>query len=88
MSDDHPTMQVRHFWGRGAIFAMLLVVGFGLSGCGKKPNHVDPPLSVEDDTFPRIYPDLDTDPKPDLDARPDLAPPAPPKPTQPKHQPF
>jgi hypothetical protein len=43
----------------------LMVLGFALGGCGKRATMVDAPDSVTDDTFPRVYPDLDTDPKSD-----------------------
>lgn len=35
-----------------------------VDGCGIKPNKVSPPPSVTKDTFPQIYPDSGTDPKP------------------------
>jgi hypothetical protein len=45
----------------------LLLLAFGLflavSGCGKKPGHVDPPPGATG-TFPRTYPDPATDPGP------------------------
>lgn len=33
-----------------------------LAACGKKPNMVDAPPGVVDDSFPRAYPDTSTDP--------------------------
>lgn len=48
------------------LLSLVLLLGSGLllTGCGKKPNQVDPPPDVANDTFPRIYPDPSTDPKP------------------------
>ena len=45
---------------------MLPILTIFLSGCGVKPNQVDPPVSVEKgkDYFPRTYPDTSTDPNP------------------------
>jgi hypothetical protein len=43
---------------------MLMILGFVLTGCGKRATMVDAPDSVTDDTFPRVYPDPATDPKP------------------------
>jgi len=43
-----------------AIFLLLLC----LTACGKKPNQVDPPPGVEENAFPKTYPDPTTDPKP------------------------
>ncbi len=34
---------------------------FALSGCGVKPDNVDAPASVQNDTFPNTYPDAATD---------------------------
>jgi hypothetical protein len=47
----------------GLVVALFLFL-LPLAACGKKPNQVDPPPTVEEDTFPRIYPDPATDPKP------------------------
>lgn len=75
MSDQGPFRQEQAVRaGRIAFILFLVIAGLGLTGCGKKPSHIDPPLGTEEDTFPRTYPDLKTDPQPDLDARPDLAP--------------
>jgi hypothetical protein len=41
-----------------------MVAGLALAGCGKKPGSVDPPPEVTNDTFPQVYPDPATDPKP------------------------
>ena len=35
---------------------------FALGGCGVKPNKMEPPASVQNDTFPNVYPDTTTDP--------------------------
>jgi hypothetical protein len=43
-----------------AVMALLA----GITGCGIKPSKVDPPPSVRHDTFPKTYPDPETDPKP------------------------
>jgi hypothetical protein len=43
---------------------MVLCLMLSLTACGKKPSQVDPPPGVEEDAFPRIYPDPATDPKP------------------------
>jgi predicted small lipoprotein YifL len=46
-----------------AVFLLALLC-LTLAGCGKKPGHVDPPIDVTEDHFPRVYPDPATDPKP------------------------
>ncbi len=39
-----------------------------LGACGVKPSHVEPPAGAKhDDTFPRAYPDINTDPQPGLE---------------------
>lgn len=45
---------------------MLPILTIFLSGCGVKPNQVDPPARVEKgkDYFPRTYSDTSTDPNP------------------------
>jgi len=46
---------------------MLLLTGFSLltlSGCGVKPESVEPPAGVQNNTFPNTYPDTTTDPVP------------------------
>ncbi|HEU0117469.1 MAG TPA: hypothetical protein VFR09_02445 [Alphaproteobacteria bacterium] len=45
--------------------ACLIALGLVLTGCGKKPGHVDPPLGADETAFPRTYPDISTDPKDD-----------------------
>lgn len=40
-----------------------------LTGCGIKPNHVDPPQGAEDSTFPAEYPNPQTDPQPGMDQK-------------------
>lgn len=73
MSDQEHQTQGRPQFMRQAILVLLLLsVGFGVSACGKKPSKLDPPLGVEDDTFPRTYPDTNTDPAPTVDAQPGL----------------
>ncbi|NCC03522.1 MAG: hypothetical protein EOM37_05675 [Proteobacteria bacterium] len=42
------------------LFLTVLVV----SGCGKRPSQVDTPAHNGQITYPRIYPDPATDPKP------------------------
>ncbi|MCB1783480.1 MAG: hypothetical protein KDI13_05740 [Alphaproteobacteria bacterium] len=42
--------------------ALFAIATLGLSACGIKPSHVDPPAGAEDVTFPRTYPDPSTDP--------------------------
>lgn len=49
-----------------------LALCFVLSGCGKKPGHVDPPVGVKDDAFPLVYPDADADPAPDVEPDPSI----------------
>ncbi|HYD19084.1 MAG TPA: hypothetical protein VEF76_11455 [Patescibacteria group bacterium] len=51
---------------------ILPLLAFLLSGCGVKPNAVDPPESLEGgkDNFPRTYPDPSTDPAPERFTRP------------------
>jgi hypothetical protein len=50
---------------RIAVLMLPLFMLF-LTGCGVKPNQVDPPAGVEKgkDYFPRTYPDTSTDPNP------------------------
>jgi len=36
-----------------------------VGGCGIKPGKLAPPPSAQQDTFPRVYPDPATDPKPE-----------------------
>ncbi|MCK5385225.1 MAG: hypothetical protein KAJ29_06565 [Alphaproteobacteria bacterium] len=48
-------------------FIMLLLISFPsliLSGCGVKPESVESPAGVQNDTFPSTYPDISTDPVP------------------------
>lgn len=45
-------------------YTLLLLSAVLLGGCGVKPAVVDAPGDVEEDTFPRTYPDLATDPAP------------------------
>ncbi len=33
-----------------------------ISSCGIKPPYVEPPQGAEHDTFPKTYPDINTDP--------------------------
>lgn len=45
---------------------ILMLAGsyLGMAACGVKPGSVKPPSGSQDDgTFPRTYPDLDTDPQ-------------------------
>lgn len=42
---------------------LCLALTCGLSGCGKRPNTIDPPPGVAKNAFPRPYPDLKTDPE-------------------------
>ena len=66
MSDRSDNRQARAY-GPGMALFLLMGLGLALSlaACGKKPGHVDPPLGVDDDQFPKIYPDPATDPKPE-----------------------
>lgn len=44
---------------------MLFIMSFSLfalGGCGVKPDGVEPPASVQNDSFPNTYPDVSTDP--------------------------
>lgn len=65
------------FWGAAyrflkSIFARperkmrkIAVLALGLAllaGCGIKPSHVDPPEGANEGDFPRVYPDVKTDP--------------------------
>lgn len=43
----------------------MLLIGFSLTGCGIKPNNLKPEDSSKVDEFPRAYPDIKTDPKPE-----------------------
>lgn len=40
------------------------MLAFLMSGCGIKPDTLSPPADAEETTFPKTYPDLDTDPDP------------------------
>ncbi len=51
-------------WQKVCFFVGLVVLGTVLNGCGKKPDQVDPPPGVVVDHFPRVYPNIATDPKP------------------------
>jgi len=42
-----------------AVFVCLATV---LSGCGIKPDSLEPPPGAEEKVFPRTYPDPSTDP--------------------------
>jgi hypothetical protein len=48
-----------------AVLALALVVPV-LSGCGKKPTHLDPPEGAgpEASLYPRVYPNIKYDPAP------------------------
>lgn len=48
-------------------WTLLLLVVMSCGACGKKAGHLYPPEGVKDDHFPRAYPDIATDPKPDAD---------------------
>lgn len=48
----------------GVLVLVMLAIVSGLSACGKKPGHVDPPVGVPEEGFPHTYPDPSTDPKP------------------------
>ncbi len=63
MSDSTPS---RQGFALRVLFMLLLASGLlaSVAACGKKPSTVDPPLGVEDDQYPRVYPDPATDPKP------------------------
>lgn len=41
---------------------LLALITLGLSACGVKPSHVDPPAGSENSPFPRTYPSPSTDP--------------------------
>ncbi|WP_448206372.1 hypothetical protein [Azospirillum sp. sgz302134] len=49
---------------RLVLLAAVAATALTLAGCGKKPGYVDPPQGVENDKFPRPYPNSKTDPKP------------------------
>jgi hypothetical protein len=48
-------MKMRNF----VILGISLAV---LAGCGIKPAHVDPPEGANEGDYPRVYPDVTTDP--------------------------
>ena len=48
------------------ILLLCAFLGLSLSACGKRAAHVSPPDDVKQDTFPSVYPDPATDPKPNL----------------------
>jgi len=67
MSDNRKARQVRkQLFGKGLVWLLVLLAVTSLNACGKKPGKVDPPLATENDRFPLTYPDLQTDPKPDI----------------------
>ncbi len=41
--------------------AMMAI--FAVTACGIKPQDVEPPQDGAENTFPRTYPDISTDPK-------------------------
>ena len=45
------------------VFIIMFLISIAplLNGCGVKPGFVDPPQGVENDEFPRTYPDPATD---------------------------
>ncbi|MCB9988944.1 MAG: hypothetical protein H6868_06370 [Rhodospirillales bacterium] len=47
------------------ILAGLFLSTMLLGACGIKPNSLDAPPGVENDTYPRTYPDVSTDPSPE-----------------------
>jgi len=68
MSDHAHQKQGRRKKAMHTLFLTILIVsGMTLTACGKKPGRVDPPISMDgkDDTFPLVYPDPETDPKPE-----------------------
>lgn len=46
-------------------FLLISLMALSLSACGIKPEHVDPPVGTEKQTFPRTYPDISNDPRPE-----------------------
>jgi len=64
MPDQRPVKQALRVLRLISACLVILLALLPLAGCGKKPNQVDPPPGVENDTFPRPYPDPSTDPKP------------------------
>ncbi len=52
---------------RYSLYILLCANALFLSSCGIKPAHVDPPEGVEHDTFPNVYPDINTDPQPGME---------------------
>ena len=49
---------------RMCLALLLVVLACGLSGCGKRPKDIDPPVGTDAHSFPQTYPDPATDPKP------------------------
>lgn len=45
-------------------FFILTMAALLLSGCGIRPNSLEPPAGAEGKTYPRTYPDLSNDPAP------------------------
>jgi len=43
--------------------AIAIVLVLITSACGIKPRELNAPADVEKDTFPRTYPDIETDPE-------------------------
>jgi predicted small lipoprotein YifL len=60
---DHsfPKQASRRFRNKICLALLLLA---SLAACGKKASELDPPPGAENLTFPQIYPDPSTDPKP------------------------
>ncbi|NDE90681.1 MAG: hypothetical protein EB059_06035 [Alphaproteobacteria bacterium] len=44
------------------IGCFILAIFLSLTGCGKRPDIVDPPDGADPKAYPRSYPDISTDP--------------------------
>ena len=53
-----------------SFYLTLAVALAAVGGCGVKPGKLTPPPSAQKDTFPKVYPDPATDPKPESQPQP------------------
>ncbi len=51
------------------IYILICVNTIILGACGVKPPYVDPPQGIKHDTFPKTYPDINTDPQVGLERK-------------------
>lgn len=51
------------------VYSLLCINLLMLGACGVKPPYVEPPEGAEHSEFPRVYPDVNTDPKPGMEQK-------------------